>query len=266
MNKKNKKNTVRNMIVVVLTTILMAGMTIVPAMADDTVVSAAAETESVDTDSTAADTDSEAVSADTSAETENAATESVTESQTESVTDEPDFDADEDILEQGITLPPRMFAVYRVYNPNTGEHVLTGSQQEVKNLAAKGWNDEGVAWYFLRTGRQPIVSIARFYNPNTGEHFYVNWDSPEVEGLLESGWKDEGMIGNAPMVSEFSQRISETTTITVFSSPVYRLCNPNCTGAGAHHYTTDAAERDHLVSLGWRYEGVAWNGVQGMVA
>ncbi len=27
---------------------------------------------------------------------------------------------------------------------------------------------------------------------------------------------------------------------------------------GDHHYTTSASERDHLVSVGWTYEGVGW--------
>ncbi len=34
-----------------------------------------------------------------------------------------------------------------------------------------------------------------------------------------------------------------------------RLYNPN---SGEHFYTASAAERDHLVSVGWRYEGVGW--------
>lgn len=258
MNKKNKKNTVRNMIVVVLTTILMAGMTIVPAMADDTVVSAAAETENIDAQiSTAEAVDSETVSAES---------QPITQGDPDAVTSTPDDDPAEAALERGETLPPKMIVVYRVYNPNSGEHLYTGSSDEVQDLVAKGWHNEGTAWSFLQAGRQPVVPICRFYNPNSGEHFYANWDSNEISSLLNSGWNEEGVVGYAPTVSEFSQKVSDTTTITVFSDPVYRLCNPNCTGAGAHHYTTDAAERDHLVSLGWRYEGVAWNGVQGMVA
>ncbi|MBP3885075.1 MAG: hypothetical protein J6D54_09085, partial [Olsenella sp.] len=37
--------------------------------------------------------------------------------------------------------------------------------------------------------------------------------------------------------------------------PVYRLYNPY---SGDHHYTTSATERDHLVGVGWRDEGVGW--------
>lgn len=41
---------------------------------------------------------------------------------------------------------------------------------------------------------------------------------------------------------------------------LYRLYNPNVK-VGTHHYTTSLAEKNHLVKLGWRDEGVAWHGV-----
>ena len=36
---------------------------------------------------------------------------------------------------------------------------------------------------------------------------------------------------------------------------MHRLYNPN---SGEHFYTADGEERDHLVKVGWRYEGVGW--------
>lgn len=39
--------------------------------------------------------------------------------------------------------------------------------------------------------------------------------------------------------------------------PVYRLYNPYVPG-GDHHYTMSVAERDSLVAVGWRFEGVGW--------
>lgn len=36
---------------------------------------------------------------------------------------------------------------------------------------------------------------------------------------------------------------------------MHRLYNPN---SGEHFYTADDAERDHLASIGWNYEGVGW--------
>ena len=60
--------------------------------------------------------------------------------------------------------------------------------------------------------------------------------------LVKAGWRDEGIV--------------------MYSSPsaktkVYRLYNPNAFSHN-HHYTTNAAEKDYLVSVGWRYEGVGW--------
>ena len=39
------------------------------------------------------------------------------------------------------------------------------------------------------------------------------------------------------------------------TQPMHRLYNPN---SGEHFYTGSDAERDHLVSLGWRSEGEGW--------
>lgn len=41
------------------------------------------------------------------------------------------------------------------------------------------------------------------------------------------------------------------------SVPVYRLYNPNAK-TGTHHYTLNANEKNHLVKVGWRYEGVGF--------
>lgn len=39
-------------------------------------------------------------------------------------------------------------------------------------------------------------------------------------------------------------------------TPVYRLYNPN---AGDHHYTVEIGEKDHLISVGWKYEEIDWH-------
>ncbi|MBQ1822750.1 MAG: hypothetical protein II123_04845 [Lachnospiraceae bacterium] len=48
------------------------------------------------------------------------------------------------------------------------------------------------------------------------------------------------------------------------TTSLYRLYNPNAKGAqeaGAHHYTTNAAERDSLYKIGWKKEGTGWYGL-----
>lgn len=40
------------------------------------------------------------------------------------------------------------------------------------------------------------------------------------------------------------------------SEPIYRVSNPN--NGSEHHYTKSKEEKDWLVSLGWKDEGIAW--------
>jgi hypothetical protein len=37
--------------------------------------------------------------------------------------------------------------IYRVYNPNSGQHLFTVNANERNNLVQLGWHDEGVGWY-----------------------------------------------------------------------------------------------------------------------
>lgn len=53
------------------------------------------------------------------------------------------------------------------------------------------------------------------------------------------------------LIQKAEEKLSLLETIDIL-----RLYNPN---SGEHFYTTDADERDHLVSVGWKFEGVGWN-------
>ncbi|OZG48889.1 hypothetical protein [Pseudoscardovia suis] len=129
--------------------------------------------------------------------------------------------------------------VYRVYNPNSGEHFYTEVQGERDWLVRLGWHDEGVLM-------QAVVNAAdgqpmyRLYNPNNGLHHYTEV-AGERDWLVRLGWNYEGIAYYA----------SESGT------PVYRLYNPN---SGQHHYTWSAYERDVLSRLDWNYEGIACYG------
>ncbi len=131
-------------------------------------------------------------------------------------------------------------SLFRLYNPNSGEHLYTGSAEEGMNLVEAGWIYEGVAWKIPAEG----LPIHRVYNPNAGDHHYTG-SMEEVNNLVSYGWLYEGVAWNTPVKGVM----------------VYRLYNPNAF-TGAHHYTPSDEERDYLVSLGWQYEGVAWNGAK----
>lgn len=127
-------------------------------------------------------------------------------------------------------------AMYRLYNPNSGEHFYTASLEERDTLTGYGWNYEGVAWSSPKVSNVPIY---RLFNPNTGDHHYTGSDE-EKDNLVNVGWNYEG-------VGWYSDEN--------LGRPIYRLFNPNAT-TGSHHYTTSAVERDNLVNVGWNYEGI----------
>ena len=133
--------------------------------------------------------------------------------------------------------------MYRLYNPNSGEHFYTANQGERDHLVTLGWRYEGIGWKAPKSGNRPVY---RMYNPNAGDHHYTN-SAEERDWLVTKGWRYEGV----------GWQSADSSGV-----PVYRLYNPNCTGAGAHHYTTSGEERDWLVTLGWKYEGICWNGVR----
>lgn len=139
--------------------------------------------------------------------------------------------------------PDTYTPMYRLYNPNTGEHHYTGSTEERETLELAGWQYEGVAWNApIRNG----APVYRVYNPNSGDHHYTMSET-EIANLVELGWQYEGVAWNCAE--------PDATNIMV-----YRLYNPNAK-AGIHHYTNSEEERNDLVSLGWKYEGIGWYGV-----
>lgn len=126
--------------------------------------------------------------------------------------------------------------MYRLYNPNSGEHFYTASIGERDFLTNVGWKYEGGAWTAPTNGED----VYRLYNPNAGDHHYTT-SKAEKDMLVKVGWKYEGVGWKSGG-----------------SSKVYRLYNPNAKGAGAHHYTLSKGEYDFLVKKGWKGEGVGW--------
>lgn len=131
-----------------------------------------------------------------------------------------------------VPIVPEDRAVYRLYNPYSGEHFFTANPAEGDSLQALGWSYEGIAWKWAEGADLPVY---RLYNSYTGEHFFTA-NAYEKNILTIHGWNDEGEAFPSGG-----------------STPVYRLYNE------FHHYTSSLAERDKLVADGWKDEGVAWN-------
>lgn len=131
--------------------------------------------------------------------------------------------------------------MYRLYNPNSGEHFYTSSIVERDHLISVGWNDEGIGWIARVNSNDPVY---RLYNANAGDHHYT-MSTVERDYLISIGWNDEG-IG---WYSDEEQLV-----------PLFRQYNPNAI-AGSHNYTTSQVENDSLVLVGWNGEGIGWYGV-----
>lgn len=131
--------------------------------------------------------------------------------------------------------PANSIQMYRVYNPNSGEHFYTHNVAEKNNLVSKGWRYEGIGWNGPTSGNP----VYRLYNPNAGDHHYT-LHAYEKDNLIKKGWRYEG-------ISWYSGG----------PNALHRLYNPNAK-AGSHHYTLNTNEKKNLVKHGWRYEGLAW--------
>lgn len=127
--------------------------------------------------------------------------------------------------------------MYRMYNPNSGEHFYTGATDERDGLVAVGWRYEGIAFNFPTVG-EPVY---RLYHKPTGEHLYT-MDVAEKDKLLAEGWRYENVAFNSAGPD---------------AVPQYRLHNPNAT-VGAYHFTSSVAEKDMLIRAGWKYQGIGW--------
>ena len=146
------------------------------------------------------------------------------------------------------TAPEGCVYQFRLYNPNSGEHFYTGSQEETINLIDAGWNFEGSGFITPTVG----IPIYRLYSSEHGDHFYTTSET-ERDALLADHWTLDGDTGIA-----FPSAPAET------GRPMYRLHNPNAYPngeAGAHHFTMSWEEVENLQAEGWQYEFIAWYSV-----
>lgn len=129
-------------------------------------------------------------------------------------------------------------SMYRMYNPNTGEHFYTGSMEERRTIEAAGWKYEGVGFTICANEGEPVY---RLFQPSTGEHLYT-MDVNEKNHLAANGWNVEGIAFNSCPNKDV---------------PQYRLWNPNAT-VGAYHFTASLEEKNNLLNAGWIDQGIGF--------
>lgn len=122
--------------------------------------------------------------------------------------------------------------VVRAYHDTRGGHLYTRDRAEALAL---GFRIESEPYFFVYPGAQP--GTAPFHRCFLGRaHRLYTFDG----GCEGSGATYEGVLGWVAMGPVCGAR------------PLYRLSSPD-----DHFYTTDAAERDFAVSIGYVDEGVA---------
>lgn len=126
--------------------------------------------------------------------------------------------------------------IYRLYNPQNGEHLYTTDRNERDVLYTKaGWGYEGEAWYAPDEG----VPVYRLYNARLQNHLYTS-DLNEINVLTSiHGWTKDN---NGQALFYSGGEVS-----------IYRLYNRAL--RGLHHWTTDVNEYNVLPSHGWKQEG-----------
>lgn len=136
--------------------------------------------------------------------------------------------------------------IYRMYDPNRGEHFYTKDPGEAESLVQLGWRHESDSDFtVVDATEEDAIPVYRLYNPNFGGmHFYTT-SADEAKYLKSIGWNYEG-------ISHYVYSASSTK-----GTPQYRLYNPN-SPCGEHNWTSDEAEVDRLREAGWINEGIYW--------
>lgn len=61
-----------------------------------------------------------------------------------------------------IFLVSQTIPMYRLFNPNSGEHFYTRNTGERDDLRKIGWNYEGIGWYSYKGANG--IPVSRLYN------------------------------------------------------------------------------------------------------
>ena len=146
------------------------------------------------------------------------------------------------IDDSGVVVPAGGQAMWRLYNPYSGEHFYTADKDERNDLVKLGWNYEGVGWFAPISSGTPVY---RLYNKFGGEHHYT-MDASERASLIAAGWADEG--------------IGWYSVDSGLGLGLFRDYNPNAY-ANNHNYTLSSDEHAVLMVAGWSPEGASWYGM-----
>lgn len=129
--------------------------------------------------------------------------------------------------------------LYRLYNLNSGSHLLTSSPAEVCNATALGFRYDSQIFKAGSAGNIPVYRLEK-----KGIYLYTISPAERDFALQNYGFHLEGIAFNG------ADQVADPTN----ARPVYRLSN----ATGAYAYTISMPERDSLIISGYSYEGVGF--------
>lgn len=132
------------------------------------------------------------------------------------------------------------------YVPNPGPFAsqsgrLTIATNDLGNTGAGGALVDTDTVTITHNPTAYLARMRRAYNPNADMHFFTT-SAAEFGHVVAAGYHDES-TGNAGF--------NIVTDAEDGAAALHRLYNPN---DGAHYYTYNTAEEQHLVSVGWTFE------------
>ena len=99
---------------------------------------------------------------------------------------------------------PGTTPLFRLFNPNSGDHFYTTNPAEVNFAIGVGYRSEGIACDVFSSSQPGTTSLFRLFNPNSGDHFYTTDKAEDQSAVANDGYQDEGIachvygLANAP--------------------------------------------------------------------
>jgi hypothetical protein len=136
-------------------------------------------------------------------------------------------------------ITPVTTELYRLFNPQTGDHFYTIDGVERNNAISQlGFRDEGVACFVFPDQRSDTVPLHRLYHPALVDHFYTT-STQERDRAATGGWQTEIVACYV-----FPQHVPGTT-------PLYRMFMPELTKIESFTADRDYINPNQKVALSW---------------
>ena len=135
---------------------------------------------------------------------------------------------------QGVNIIPAEDAVYRLYNPHTGDHFITASASEADTYSEAGWYYDGIIAHSDVNGTVPVY---RLWNATLQQHYYTT-SSTVVSNYESQGWSSDGIIfyGDSSGAPVWEMSMGDKSFVTSSPQEFYTYLHAGWTSDGILYY------------------------------